>query len=186
MTDPPRSLTWPWLPPRGARGSPRRLRCLAWLSLLLCGACVPSPGPFVLEAAEGRVLDADSGRPIAGAEVIEGYRGAGGGDVAAHYHARWVTTDERGRFALPRELSPSLRMWLLRTYGPDYSFYHPSYGLEHGARTAADGSLELRGSTRQAEQRHQNLWPICRGERDDPGARHLARIACPAGGSADR
>lgn len=153
---------------------------LAGLGLLVaCGGCLPSPGPFVLAAVEGRVVDEDSGEPIGGAEVIEWWRGAGTSDVAPHYHARWATTDAEGRFALPRELAPSLRMWLLRTYGPDYSFYHPFYGLEHGARATPDGDLVLRGSTRRAEQRRQNLIPICRGERDDPGARHLAEIACP-------
>jgi hypothetical protein len=69
-------------------------------------------------------------------------------------------------------------MWLLKTYGPDYSFYHPSYGLQHGARGEGD-TLVLRGSLARAEQARADLAPICRGERDDPGARHLAAIACP-------
>ena len=94
----------------------------------LCAAlarCVPSPGPFVVGAVEGRVVDEDSGAPIAGAEVIEWWHGAGVGGPAPHYHARWTRTDADGRFALPRECAPSARMWLLRTYGPTAELERP-------------------------------------------------------------
>lgn len=158
--------------------SPRRSAFAVGMLCLVGSGCLPSPGPFVLEAVTGRVIDEDSGAPIAGAEVIEWWRGAGASDVAPHYFARWASTGADGRFALPRRLSPSPRMWFLRTYGPSYSFYHPDYGLEHGARAQAEGGLALRGSTRRAAQRRENLAPICRGERDDPGARHLREIAC--------
>ncbi len=155
-----------------------RRSLLAALALAPLAGCVPGPGPFVLDAVEGRVVDRDSGAPIAGAEVIEWWRGAGSGGPAPHQHARWTTTDADGRFALPREMSPSPRMWVLRTYGPTYSFYHPRYGLEHGGERPERGDLVLRGSLAVAEQRLANLAPICRGERDDPGARHLAEVAC--------
>lgn len=164
------------LPDSATRGWPRFLAVLAlgWGA----GGCLPSPGPFVLDAVEGVVIDADSGAPLAGAEVIEWYRGAGTSDVAPHYYARWATTDASGRFVLPRALSPSPRMWLLRTYGPSYSFYHPAYGLEHAGERPPTGRMVMRGSKQVAAQRLANLDPICRGERDDPGARHLAAIAC--------
>ena len=154
----------------------RGLRVAA-LCVALAG-CVPSPGPFVLDAVEGRVVDEDSGAPIAGAEVIEWWRGAGTGGPAPHHHARWTRTGADGRFELPRECAPG-RMWLLRSYGPSYSFYHPEYGLEHARlRETPDGAL-MSGSKHRARERLANLDPICRGERDDPGARHLANIACP-------
>ena len=152
---------------------------VAWLLLsLLCAGCVPGLGPFVLEAAAGRVVDEDEGAPIVGATVVEWHRGAGTGDTQPVQHARWTTTDAEGAFALPREMSPSLRMWLLRTYPPVYSFYHPDYGLEHGGGKPEQGELVLRGSRRRAAIRRANLDPICRGERDDAGSRHLATIAC--------
>jgi hypothetical protein len=39
--------------------------------------CVPSLVPCVLDGARGRVVDRDTGEPIAGATVIEWWRGAG-------------------------------------------------------------------------------------------------------------
>jgi hypothetical protein len=147
---------------------------------LLCAGCLPSPGPFVLEAVRGRVTDEDVGAPIAGATVVEWFRGAGSGDTQPVYHARWTTTDADGVFALPRETSPSLRMWLLRTYDPVYSFYHPDSGLEHGGGRPEQGEVLLRGSRGRAAMRLANLDPICRGERDDAGSRHLAEVACGA------
>lgn len=150
------------------------------LALALLGSgCLPSPGPFVLGAIQGRVLDEDTGRPIAGAEVFEWHRGAGRGGSQPIYHARWTQSDEQGRFALPRACSPSPRMWLLRTYAPTYSFYHPDYGLERGPASVDPEALVLRGSRRRAEIRRGDLAPYCRGEHDDAGSRHLAAIACP-------
>jgi hypothetical protein len=147
---------------------------------LFCTACQPSLGPFVLEAAAGRVVDDDTGAPIADAEVIEWHRGAGSGGSQPTYHARWATTDASGGFSFSREVAPSVRMWLLRTYDATYSFYHPDYGLEHAGSMPEEGSLVLRGSRARAAMRRANLDPICRGEADDPGSRHLAAVACPS------
>ena len=155
-------------------------------ALLLCGGCLPSPGPFALEAVAGGVVDEDTGAPIAGAEVIQWYRGAGRGGPRPVYHARWTTSDASGAFALPRAASPSPRMWLLRTYGPTYSFYHPDYGLEHAGEKPPQGEMVLRGSRSRAEMRLANLDPICRGEHDDAGSRHLAEIACEGGRRRER
>lgn len=156
-------------------------RCLGLaLSVAVLGGCVPAPGPFVLAAARGRVLDADTGEPIRGAEVFQWYRGSGPSDASRPvYHSRWTSTDEDGRFGFERALSPSPRMWLLRTYGPSYGFYHPSYGLVHGGAAGTEGTLTLRGSLRDSALRLADLAPYCRGERDGRGARHLAEIACP-------
>lgn len=148
------------------------------LLALAATACVPSPGPFVLTAASGRVVDADSGEPVAEALVLEWYRGGGVSDAARPvYHSRWTWTGADGRFELPRRASPSPRMWLLRTYGPSYDFYHPRYGLVRGP-TAPDGEVVLRGHRAQAEARRADLAPFCRGEREGRAARKLAEVAC--------
>lgn len=157
---------------------------LGWVGgLLTVGmltGCVPSLGPFVLDAAQGRVRDRDTGEPLRGAEVIEWYRGAGRmGGPQPELHARWARTDTEGRFAFSRELAWNARLWLLKSYGPSYSFYHPSYGLEHGARRAAEGGLLLEGSLRDSALRLEALAPWCRGEHEGAGARHLAEAACP-------
>ena len=88
-----------------------------------------------------------------------------------------VTTDDAGRFALPSGFSPSPRMWMLKTYAPGYAFYHPSYGLQRGAKQEED-QLVLRGSLARAEQAKLDLRPYCRGEIDDAGARRIAELAC--------
>jgi hypothetical protein len=153
--------------------------------LSLCGgvggglvACVPGPGPFHLAAARGVVRDRDSGAPVQGALVLQWYHGAGRmGGPRPEYHARATRSDASGRFAFERALAPSLRMWLLRTYGPEYAFHHPRYGLVRGARETADG-LVLEGSTREEPLRASDLEPFCRGERSGEAAR-LLREACP-------
>lgn len=163
------------------------LRLLSWAGVAatasLLGGCVPSLGPFILDSARGRVIDQDTGEPIRGAEVIEWYRGAGSaGGPQPHYYARWTRSDREGRFAFGRAFAPSLRLWVLKTYGPTYSFYHPSYGLEHGGgrpERNVEPEVILRGSLRHSAQRLADLVPFCRGERSDRGARHLQQVACP-------
>lgn len=153
------------------------------LAACLLPGCLPSLGPFVLEAARGRVVDQDTGEPIRGAEVVQWYRGAGTpGDEQPRYYARWTQSDPEGRFAFERAFAPSLRMWLLKTYGPSYSFYHPNYGLERGARTEAHSGgdeLVMRGSLRRSAQALAEVAVLCRRPGADRGARHLAEVACP-------
>lgn len=143
--------------------------------------CVPSLGPFVLDAAEGRVRDRDTGEPLRDAEVIEWYRGAGRmGGPQPELYARFARSDAGGRFAFPRQTAWSARLWLLKSYGPAYSFYHPSYGLEHGARRSpASDELLLEGSLRDSAARLEALAPWCRGEHEGRGARRIAELACP-------
>jgi hypothetical protein len=164
-----------------------RTATLALLGIVVPG-CAPAAGPFVLDAASGRVIDEDTREPIPGATVIEWYRGAGRfGGPQPSYHARFATTDDAGRFAFPREAVWSLRMWALRTYGPTYGFHHPSYGLETGTprRVSADddaspGELRLEGSLRRSHLRLDALRAWCAGRRDeDAAAAHLREIACP-------
>jgi hypothetical protein len=148
------------------------------LVALLAVACVPELGPFRLAEVRGRVVDADTGAPLAGALVIEWHRGAGpGGASQPVYHARWATSDPAGEVHLAASVVPSARMWLLKTYEPDYALFHPSYGLQRGTRRAGD-RLVLRGSLARAEQGRADLLPYCRGEHTDAGARRLAEVAC--------
>jgi hypothetical protein len=154
----------------------------AWLlaAAALLAGCVPSLGPCVLDGARGRVVDRDTGEPIAGATVIEWWRGAGRmGGPQPEVYARSATSDAEGRFGFERERAPGPRLWLTKTYGPSYSFYHPSYGLEHGGEPRAGEELVLRGSLQDSAARLADLAPYCRGEHEGPGARRLAEVACP-------
>jgi hypothetical protein len=151
---------------------------LAFVLLGLVG-CVPSPGPVRLAAVEGRLIDQESREPIAGAQIFQVYRGGGapGTDPRAYY-SRWTQTDARGRFVFVSEIAPSARMWLLKTYGPRYDFYHPEYGLVRGP-TTDEAEVVLEGSLDQAEQRRMDLQVFCSSTDDDPGSRRLREIACP-------
>jgi hypothetical protein len=150
-------------------------------TLAVLAACVPGAGALVLGAAEGRVVDRESGAPIEGATVIEWWRGAGrGGGPQPTYHARFATSDAGGRFAFPRALAPSPRMWLLRSYGPSYGFFHGDYGLVRGGEPAEGEPLVLRGSRAEAELRRADLAPVCAPRPRERWERELARVACPA------
>lgn len=151
---------------------------LAFALLTLAG-CVPSPGPFRLAAVAGQLVDRESRGPIADAHIFQVYRGAGSPGADPHvYHARWTQTDARGNFAFDSELAPSVRMWLLKTYGPRYDFYHPAYGLVRGP-TTAEAAVVLEGSLDQAEQRRMDLQVFCGSIADDAGSQRLREIACP-------
>jgi hypothetical protein len=142
--------------------------------------CLPGPGAIVLAPAAGRVSDRDTQAPIAGAQVIEWWRGAGrGGGPQPTYHARFATSDAEGRFAFPRALAPSPRMWLLRTYPPTFGFYHPRYGLVRGGEAPEGGEVALAGSLAEAELRLADLAPVCAPEPKERWQRELARSACP-------
>lgn len=164
--------------PRDARHAARLLSAAA---LAFCAlACVPGLGPVRLAAVEGRVVDARTGAPLAGAEVVEWWRGAGrfAGPQPVQ-HARWATSDAQGRFALAGSTAWSPRMWLLRTYGPSYSVYHADYGLQHAGLQPEAEILTLRIDRVAAAQGAAELAAICRGELGDAGARRLRALACP-------
>ncbi len=162
------------------RRLPLPLLALVAIGLVACGGCVPSPGPFSLAAAEGTVVDRDTGRGIADAWVVQWYRGGGvPGASQPEYHARFAQTDAAGRFAFASAPAPSPRMWMLRTYGPSYSFFHGDYGLLH-AGVQAGPEVSLSGSLRDAALRRADLDPYCQGRIRGPGARRLAELACGA------
>lgn len=153
-------------------------RWLVAFALLCLVACVPSPGPARLAAVEGQLIDRESREPIAGAHVFQVYRGGGapGADLKV-VHARWTQTDARGNFVFVSEIAPSARMWLLKTYGPRYDFFHPEYGFVRGP-TTEDAALVLEGSLEQAQQRHMDLQVFCNSADDDAESRRLREIAC--------
>ena len=152
------------------------------LGVLAAGlaGCLPGPGAIVLAPASGRVVDRDTRAPIAGAQVIEWWRGAGrGGGPQPTYHARFATSDAEGRFVFSRALAPSPRMWLLATYPPTFGFYHPRYGLVRGGEAPAEGEVLLSGSLAEAELRLADLAPVCAPRPRERWERDLARSACP-------
>ena len=172
-------------PARAPYASRPMLRVLRTASLAAAVAalagCVPGPGVFVMRAVEGRVLDRESAAPIAGATVVEWWRGAGrGGGPQPTYHARFATSDAEGRFRFPRAIAPSPRMWLLRTYGPSYGFVHSDYGLVRAGEAAPGEDVVLRGSREEAALRRADLAPVCAPRPRERGERELARVVCPA------
>jgi hypothetical protein len=154
-------------------------RTLLSFALLSLVGCVPSPGPFHLAAIEGQLIDRESRTPIAGAHIFQVYRGAGapGADPNVD-HARWTQTDARGNFVFVSQIAPRVRMWILKTYGPRYDFYHPEYGLVRGP-TTEEAAVVLEGSLDQADQRRMDLQVFCSSTADDPGSRRLRALACP-------
>lgn len=158
-------------------------RLVRWLlaGALGLAACVPGPGACRLPPTHGRVVDSESGAPIAGATVFEWWRGAGvGGGPQPTRHLRFATSDEAGRFAFPEAPPPGARMWVSRVYEPSYGFFHPDYGLVRGpAARDAGGALSLSGSRRDAPARLGDLARLCESRPRDGGERELAARLCP-------
>ena len=163
------------------RRPPRRL--LRWLGAAVLGlaACVPGPRTCRLPAVRGRVVDADTGAPIAAATVIEWWRGAGvGGGPQPTYHTRFAVSDDRGRFAFPDERAPGPRMWALRVYEPAYGFVHPDYGFVRGPQGRdAEGALVLSGSLGETAARRLDLETLCTTPPREDRERALAARVCP-------
>ncbi len=149
---------------------------------LAFAGCVPGGGTCRLPAVEGRVADAGTGAPIAGATVIEWWHGAGvGGAPQPTRHARFATSDARGRFAFPAQWAPDPRMWVTRVYAPAYGFVHPAYGFVRGPGAHdAGGALVLHGSLADAPARRSDLEVLCTTPPREAWQRELARRACPA------
>lgn len=147
--------------------------------LLVCG-CTSTLGPTSLGAVEGRLIDRETRAGIAGAEIVQVYRGRGApGAEPPVQHARWTVTDVEGRFVFDAESVADPGMWLVETYAPRYDVYHPAYGLVRGPTTEASRVL-LEATLRQAEQRRMDLRVFCSTTRDDAASRHLREIACEA------
>jgi hypothetical protein len=160
---------------------PATLRLLAALGLGLA-ACVPGPGACRMPALHGRVVDAETGAPIAGATVVEWWRGAGvAGGPQPTRHARFAVTDAQGRFSFPAAIAPSARMWALRVYQPSHGFAHPDYGLVRSPeQRGAEGELLLRGSRADAPARRADLDVLCSTPAREEWERALAQRVCPA------
>lgn len=159
---------------------PATLRLLATLGLGFA-ACVPGPGACRMPALEGRVVDAETGAPIAGATVVEWWRGAGvAGGVQPTRHARFAVSDAEGRFRFPAAIAPSARMWALRVYEPSHGFAHPEYGLVRPPEQRdAGGELLLRGSRAEAPARRGDLEVLCSTPAREDWERELAQRVCP-------
>jgi len=163
----------------------------ALLACLLSSSCAPSPGPFRLAAAQGRVVDVASGTPVPRAEVFQWYRGQrGASDAHPVYHARFTQADGGGRFAFPAETVTSPRIWLLRTEGPSWGVYAEAYGFQRprplasDAASGDDAAMATRRDTllrlvpADAAARRASVAPFCDRRPDDPGGRRLAALAC--------
>ena len=159
----------------------RRAHGLAWLALASTLACLPSPGPFRLDAVRGRVLARESSAPVAGVVVVQTHRGAAApGATQPVYYSRWTTSDDDGHFSFAEESAPSLRMWLLETYAPTYELYHEAYGLQRDRGRQHEQTLILRVAADRVAQARGDLAAYCRADRDDAGAQEIVARACSA------
>lgn len=94
-----------------------------------------SLGPIWVPRVEGIVVDAETGEPLAGAEVVASYR-----TPRFDSHAEWLvshvttdsrsaTTDRDGRFAIPAHLAiEPVRGGCVTPWYPWLSARHPDYG----------------------------------------------------------
>ena len=126
-----------------------------------------------LPAVRGRVVDRETGAPIAGAIVVELWREAGWmGEPARAESARFATSDAAGRFELaPERGAPG-------SNPPVYMFAHRDYGLVHAGEVApVDGAIELRGARGEVTP-SQNLAALCELPPREDWERDLARRLC--------
>lgn len=111
------------------------------LALCLCGASCSLP------AVRGRVVDRETRAPIAGALVVEEWRGgAVPSDAPSLVFVRFATTAEDGGFAFESTSAPGLGFTLRGARGPIYSFSHLDYGWFAGDLGPPAGAIELAGS----------------------------------------
>jgi len=111
------------------RSRTRRLGCSGLLLLLFAF------GPYWTCGSHGRVVDAATGEPVAGAMVVTFYQTAGGGEwglLPGHdLGYRWTRTDEDGAFRFyPRPLA-GCGLWRPIAEGPYLHVIHPNYGKVH-------------------------------------------------------
>ena len=105
-----------------------------WIYIPLALACaIGSAFAAVPESPElaGKVIDADSGRPIAGSIVVANV-GGDGGSMFGHGHHRQlhctaVRADAEGRFRIPAWIWSGRRSMSLDRYGFNLIAYHPDY-----------------------------------------------------------
>ena len=149
------------------------MRAVAWACL---AAFALGAAACELPAVRGRVVDRETGAPIAGAIVVELWREAGFlGEPARAESARYGTSDAAGRF----ELAPGRGALFGGDPPPVYVFAHRDYGLVHaGEVNAVDGAIELRGARGEVTP-SQNLAALCASPPREDWERELARRLCP-------
>jgi len=104
----------------------RRLR-YAGLGYLAFYFVTCDMGPIWAPRIEGRVVDARTGEPVAGAGVFSGYTY----QSRYEWDVRWTTTDASGRFAIPGHFAVLFGRFtfLADVDGPHVSVMHPAYGI---------------------------------------------------------
>jgi hypothetical protein len=155
----------------------RRLTPLSLVAAALLLSCASGRGCCSLPPVEGRVLDRDTRAPIAGALVVEQWRGGlAPSDEPPVLHARFATSDPAGRFALEAARAPGLRF----AFGggrPRYAFVHPRYGFVRAGEPAAAGGLVLEGSRADVASQRA-LAALCETAPRNDAERELASRAC--------
>jgi hypothetical protein len=153
----------------------RRFPPLAAAALLLL-SCVSGRGPCSLPAVAGRVVDRDTGAPIAGALVVEESRGgAVPSDAPPVSHARFATSDAEGRFAFDAAAAPGLGC--ASRGRRSYAFVHPDYGLVRGGEAASAHEIALGGS-RNDSASQSALGALCEIAPSGAWEREIAKRAC--------
>jgi hypothetical protein len=155
-----------------ARVAPTPL--VASLALL---SCVSGGARCALPAAQGRVVDRETQAPIAGALVVEEWRGGGPSDAPRVLHARFATTDAAGRFAFAAERAPSLGFALRGARGPHHAFVHADYGFVRGDEAGRAGELVLDASRGDAAA-GAALAALCETAPTGAWQREIAKRAC--------
>lgn len=151
------------------------LLVIALLGLLVVTPLRPAAadeewGPF-----RGRIMDADTGEPIAGAVFVAVWFENVPNPIQGQeqfYDARVAVTNADGRFEVPRREPPFFTFQISR---PAWSYFAPGY-LAHAESKSPDGQIlvELRERTRltREEQLHRS-WAGPLGRIPDDKRREL-------------
>jgi hypothetical protein len=92
-------------------------------------ACFPGM-PLLAMPRQGRVVDAKTGKPVAGALVLLGYQILQGVGIhrAENLETRWTETDSEGRFRFGVKLFDDIgSRWAFRARTPSLIVYHKDY-----------------------------------------------------------
>jgi hypothetical protein len=144
---------------------------------LLVLSCASGGGRCALPAVEGRIVDRATRAPIAGALVVEEWRGGGGSDAASPHYARFATSDAGGRFALPAARAPGLGFAWRAGRAPLYAFVHADYGLVRVGEIPSTGAAELAGA-RGDEASLRALGALCETAPSGVWQREMQARAC--------
>lgn len=102
-----------------------------------------------------------------------------GADRRPVYHARATAADDQGAFHFPRQPATSPRMWLLRTYGPDYRVFHPDRGITAPRVVGTADRAVVLELPPTPPPPGSELRRLCGGDPRDPIEELVARSACP-------